>query len=110
METGPAGIRLFLLPGFCDLQQVRALDLGAAERGLSKVLFVLLGRIGADPGARLGAERGFLRGVVEVHSLLSLLVIPGWSEGPDPESGSYLSRDSGFDATHRSGMTITPRS
>src|ERR1700709_1935950 len=27
-------------------------------------------------------------------------VIPGWSEGPDPES-----RDSGFDASHRSGMT-----
>src|ERR1700732_1308276 len=28
------------------------------------------------------------------------LVIPGWSEGPDPES-----RDSGFDALHRPGMT-----
>src|SRR6202051_2065869 len=28
------------------------------------------------------------------------LVIPGWSEGPDPES-----RDSGFDASHRPGMT-----
>src|SRR5436305_1808421 len=27
-------------------------------------------------------------------------VIPGWSEGLDPES-----RDSGFDATHRPGMT-----
>jgi hypothetical protein len=27
-------------------------------------------------------------------------VIPEWSEGPDPES-----RDSGFDAAHRSGMT-----
>src|SRR3981189_3155039 len=32
-------------------------------------------------------------------------VIPGWSEGPDPES-----RDSGFDAAHRPGMTesMTP--
>jgi hypothetical protein len=29
-----------------------------------------------------------------------LAVIPGWSEGPDPES-----RDSGFDASHRPGMT-----
>src|ERR1700722_1880783 len=29
------------------------------------------------------------------------LVIPGWSEGPDPES-----RDSGLDASHRPGMTI----
>src|SRR5215216_4510027 len=28
------------------------------------------------------------------------IVIPGWSEGPDPES-----RDSGFDAAHRPGMT-----
>src|ERR1700730_13352391 len=27
-------------------------------------------------------------------------VIPGWSEGPGPES-----RDSGFDASHRPGMT-----
>jgi len=26
-------------------------------------------------------------------------VIPGWSEGPDPES-----RDPGFDASHRPGM------
>src|SRR5208337_1099015 len=30
----------------------------------------------------------------------SCTVIPGWSEGPDPES-----RDSGFDAPHRPGMT-----
>jgi hypothetical protein len=30
-----------------------------------------------------------------------LAVIPGWSEGPDPES-----RDSGFDAAHRPGMTM----
>src|SRR5437868_6499931 len=29
-----------------------------------------------------------------------MFVIPGWSEGPDPES-----RDSGFDASHRPGMT-----
>src|SRR6186713_2092100 len=35
-----------------------------------------------------------------------IAVIPGWSEGPDPES-----RDSGFDASHRPGMTereLTP--
>ena len=31
------------------------------------------------------------------------IVIPGWSEGPDPES-----RDSGFDASHRPGMTKSP--
>src|SRR5260221_5206994 len=31
-------------------------------------------------------------------------VIPGWSEGPDPEV-----RDSGFDAAHRPGMTSIGR-
>src|SRR5450631_3541074 len=31
-------------------------------------------------------------------------VIPGWSAGPDPES-----RDSGFDASHRPGMTVSAR-
>jgi len=40
-----------------------------------------------------------------VHEVVPLLlvvsVIPGWSEGPDPES-----RDSGFDASHRPGMTV----
>src|SRR5438552_8535693 len=36
------------------------------------------------------------------HGALPLTtVIPGWSEGPDPES-----RDSGFDAMRRPGMTI----
>src|ERR1039457_2168138 len=30
-----------------------------------------------------------------------MAVIPGWSEGPGPES-----RDSGFDAAHRPGMTV----
>src|SRR4029077_12974349 len=34
----------------------------------------------------------------------SVSVIPGWSEGPDPES-----RDSGFDASHRPGMTATKK-
>src|SRR6185312_14707286 len=36
--------------------------------------------------------------------ILVLPVIPGWSEGPDPES-----RDSGFDASHRPGMTASRR-
>jgi hypothetical protein len=31
-----------------------------------------------------------------------IAVIPGWSEGPGPES-----RDSGFDASHRPGMTVS---
>src|ERR1700730_17828336 len=37
----------------------------------------------------------------EGYNVNSWLVIPGRSEGPDPES-----RDSGFDASHRPGMTI----
>jgi DNA helicase-2/ATP-dependent DNA helicase PcrA len=41
-------------------------------------------------------------GILVVSPALShpRAVIPGWSEGPDPES-----RDSGFDASHRPGMT-----
>src|SRR5215217_5359932 len=35
-----------------------------------------------------------------MKTTLSPSVIPGWSEGPDPQS-----RDSGFDAAHRPGMT-----
>ena len=42
----------------------------------------------------LGASRR------ECEVVCGLAVIPGWSEGPDPES-----RDSGFDASHRPGMT-----
>src|SRR6187399_2192550 len=45
------------------------------------------------------AERVDLRGWGWPRRLV-LPVIPGWSEGPDPES-----RDSGFDAAHRPGMT-----
>ncbi|WP_323966242.1 hypothetical protein [Bradyrhizobium japonicum] len=41
------------------------------------------------------------RGVLDSQAHgVSRSVIPGWSEGPDPES-----RDSGFDALHRPGMT-----
>jgi hypothetical protein len=71
VQAGPASIGLLLLPGLCDLKQVGALDHGAAERGLAQILFILPWRIGRDPGFRLGAECGFLRGVVEIH--LSIL-------------------------------------
>ena len=68
VQAGPAGIGLFLLPGFRDFEDVGALELGAAERGFAQILLILLGRIRRDPGPRLAAERGLLRGVVEVHS------------------------------------------
>src|SRR6266481_5958887 len=42
-------------------------------------------------------SRSVMRGSCE-YGLAA--VIPGWSAGPDPES-----RDSGFDASHRPGMT-----
>src|SRR5665213_1653422 len=63
------------------------------------------------PSAELGAVPGL--GKRPLHGSLAALflgepvlgashtVIPGWSEGTDPES-----RDSGFDASHRPGMTI----
>ena len=34
-----------------------------------------------------------------------IIVIPGWSEGPDPECDCTRESDSGFDAAHRPGMT-----
>ena len=68
VQAGPAGIGLLLLPGLCDLEDVGALELGAAERGFAQFLLILLRRVGRDPGFGLGAERGFLRGVVEVHA------------------------------------------
>jgi hypothetical protein len=57
----------------------------------------------AFPTPSMGGEKfingsGAMRREREV--VCGLDVIPGWSEGPDPES-----RDSGFDASHRPGMT-----
>src|SRR5437879_13721849 len=46
------------------------------------------------------ASRRFRKAMIY---LLLFLVIPGWSEGPDPES-----RGSGFDASHRPGTTDYP--
>src|ERR1700752_3679632 len=45
-------------------------------------------------------ERHWLRRALSSRRSGDKTVIPGWSEGPDPES-----RDSGFDASHRPGMT-----
>src|SRR2546421_7513519 len=78
VQACPAGVRLLFLPGFRDLKNVRALELGAAKRGFAQLFFILLGRVRRDPGLCLGAERGLLRGVIEIHSFcpcaLSLLV------------------------------------
>jgi hypothetical protein len=50
-----------------EFQNIRTLELNAAERSLLQLVFILLGRMGRDPGFRLGAERGLLRGVIEIH-------------------------------------------
>src|SRR5579863_799672 len=72
VQASPAGIGLFLLPGSGHLQNVGVLELGAAERGFLELLLILLRCVGSDPGLCLGAERGFLRGVVEIHGWLFL--------------------------------------
>src|SRR5213596_2215339 len=76
VQAGPAGFRLLLLPGFCHFEDIGAPELRAAERSLFQLLLILPRRVGSDPGFCLGAERGFLRGVIEVHDALSLLAIP----------------------------------
>ena len=48
-------------------------EVGAAEAGLFQVGQEVLGRVGVDPGADLGAEGGFFGRVVEVHGLMSSL-------------------------------------
>jgi hypothetical protein len=53
--------------------------------------------VGKGPLHRSVAALFFGEPVLEVADF----VIPGWSEGPDPES-----RDSGFDVSHRPGMTM----
>ena len=72
VQAGPAGIGFLLLPGLCDFEDVGVLERRAAERGFAQLLLILLRRIGRDPGLGLGAERGFLRRVVEVHACLFL--------------------------------------
>ena len=75
------------------MERAVALDLYGRPLTTEHALVVLehvrrAGRVSAQP--RQGGE-------------IAIAVIPGWSEGPDPES-----RDSGFDALHRPGMTVKP--
>src|SRR6516225_9747568 len=42
MQAGPAGVGLSLLPRLCDLENVGAGELGAAERGFAQLLLILL--------------------------------------------------------------------
>ena len=70
VQAGPPRFGLCLLPGLGDLENVDAFKARAAERGFAQLVLILLRRIGRDPGFRLAAERGFLRGVVEVHRFI----------------------------------------
>src|SRR5205807_6679892 len=76
-----------------NLQDIGALQLRTAERGFSQFLFILLRRVGCDPGFCLDAEGGFLRGVVEVHGRSFFLSFRG-ARRANPESRSKL-QDSG---------------
>src|SRR3981081_1537132 len=67
MQADPAGIGLLLLPGFCDLYDVVVLELDPAKRRFGELRLILFWRISVDPLAGLGAKRGFLPGVVEIH-------------------------------------------
>src|SRR6202041_4035720 len=67
MQADPAAFGFLLLPRLSDLDDIALLQLDAAERGFGKLRLELFRRVGADPLAGLGAERGFLRGVVEIH-------------------------------------------
>jgi hypothetical protein len=67
VQAGPAGIGLLLLPGLADLDDVGALERMRPSEDFAALL-ILLRRVGVDPLARLGAERGFLRGVIEIHA------------------------------------------
>src|SRR5260370_34986422 len=89
MQAGPAGFGLLLLPGFCHFEDIGALELGAAERSLFQLLLILLWRVGCDPGFGFGTERGFLRGVIELHvSILSrvcfIICFVGWFARSEP--------------------------
>src|SRR5438045_8116244 len=66
VQAGPAGLGLLLLPGLADRDDIFLGEPDAAERGLRQLGLILLRRIGLDPLPRLGAERGFRRGVVEI--------------------------------------------
>src|SRR5204862_1139134 len=62
-----AALRLLLLPGLGDIDDMVLLQLDAAERRLRELRLELLWRVGVDPLAGLCAERGLLRGVIEIH-------------------------------------------
>jgi hypothetical protein len=55
---------------------------------------------GGDDASRDAFAFNELSRIQFSNSRKPIAVIPGWSAGPDPES-----RDSGFDASHRPGMT-----
>ena len=60
-----------------NFDDVGVLQLDAAERRLRQFGLIFPGRVGVDPLPRLRAERGFLRGVIEIHGGFPFPVIPG---------------------------------
>src|SRR5258706_16261432 len=71
VQAGPAGVGFLLLPGLADIDDFFLLQPDPAERRLGKLRLELLRRVGVDPFPSLGAEFGFLRGVIEIHFCFS---------------------------------------
>ena len=78
-------------------------------------------RVGNVPEPEIGVRQSLMQGLRRRHRHQTFgirapekngdphqfcsFVIPGWSEGPDPESFSVSLRDSGFAVSRRPGMT-----
>ncbi len=119
-KAGPAGHFPYFPKHTVSGLQNRKIDIGADIEDADLQRRVLVGVIEEGrrllflPGVERAAEDRAARGLVALRFSMCcsppfpLIVIPGWSEGPDPES-----RDSGFDASHRPGMieavVISPR-
>jgi len=73
MQAGPARLGLLLLPGFGDLEDVSALELGTAERGFAELLLILLRRVRSDPG--LGLARKAASCGVSSKFIVSILAL-----------------------------------
>src|SRR3954463_1029155 len=77
---------------------VRLSDIALRASGRFSVMTATRSRITQSSSS---VPVSILVSVVMVPPVIVILVIPAWSEGPDPKV-----RDSGFDAAHRPGMTV----
>src|SRR6267378_4858266 len=105
VQAGPAGFGFLLLPGLADIHDFGLLQPDPAERGFGKLRLEFLRCVGADPLAGLGAERGFLRGIIEIHGGFLFLSFRG-ARSANPESRSITSGFPVCPLPAHPGMTI----